>query len=643
MTLSTRACQSGCFALLLASAAGAQSTIARWEFNAASATLNPPSAGAGTMALIGGTTFLSNVGSPNDTGVPNQAINTTTYPAQGVGSGTAGVEFAVPTSGFSGVRFQFDQRHSNTSSRFVQVLYSTDGTNFQPAPGVQADPGLTTPSFAGVFASDAGDTWYFGRAIDFTGIAGVDNNPNFKVRVVSVFEPATTAYRASRSTSTYAGTGTLRYDLVTFTGTAIASIPPQGAGVASPAAICRGGTSTITVSTAPGQNPSSTGITVTADLTSIGGPANASLTDNGDGTFSITAAPTPASAAGAKQIPFTVSDAQGRSSTGSAALSVGDCDFASTAPVVISAVYGGGGNNGAPLNADFIELHNRSCNPVSLDGWSVQYAAAGGTNQFTANQQVILSGSIAAGGFLLIQTSRPDATSQGLPLPTPDVLAFDPSDPEDNGFGMGATAGRVALVASTSLLTSACGGAEIIDLVGYGLQASCFEGVAATENLASSFQAARKQMGCQDSNQTFNDFEVVFVSDPRNSASAPLICLECGPSCTQDYNASGSLDGDDLADFIADFFDSIGLQVGFAEPIAIPGGFAGNATLPFTGFGRPCPAAADVPQPNPWAAPVDGYRTGGYKVGVGLNNAPCTPPNGDDLADYIGIFFNGCP
>jgi hypothetical protein len=117
-------------------------------------------------------------------------------------------------------------------------------------------------------------------------------------------------------------------------------------------------------------------------------------------------------------------------------------------------------------------------------------------------------------------------------------------------------------------------------------------------------------------------------------------CL--GVPCLQDYNGSGGLDGDDLADYIADFFDSIGTQIGFSGPIAIPGGFAGNATLAFTGFGRLCPSAADVPQPNPWGAPIDAYRTGGFKVGVGVNNLPCSDPNGDDLADYIAIFFGGC-
>ena len=47
--------------------------------------------------------------------------------------------------------------------------------------------------------------------------------------------------------------------------------------------------------------------------------------------------------------------------------------------VVISQVYGGGGNAGASFTHDFIELFNRGTTPVVLDGMSVQYASATGT------------------------------------------------------------------------------------------------------------------------------------------------------------------------------------------------------------------------------------------------------------------------
>jgi len=53
--------------------------------------------------------------------------------------------------------------------------------------------------------------------------------------------------------------------------------------------------------------------------------------------------------------------------------------------LVISQVYGGGGNSGAPLNADFIELFNRGDAPRATTGLSVQYASATGTGNFGAS------------------------------------------------------------------------------------------------------------------------------------------------------------------------------------------------------------------------------------------------------------------
>ena len=45
-------------------------------------------------------------------------------------------------------------------------------------------------------------------------------------------------------------------------------------------------------------------------------------------------------------------------------------------PVVISQVYGGGGNVGATYTHDFVEVFNRGTEAVSLADWSVRYATA---------------------------------------------------------------------------------------------------------------------------------------------------------------------------------------------------------------------------------------------------------------------------
>ena len=47
--------------------------------------------------------------------------------------------------------------------------------------------------------------------------------------------------------------------------------------------------------------------------------------------------------------------------------------------IVISQVYGGGGNGGATYKNDFVELFNRGTSPGDVAGWSVQYTSAAAT------------------------------------------------------------------------------------------------------------------------------------------------------------------------------------------------------------------------------------------------------------------------
>ncbi|MEZ4615572.1 MAG: lamin tail domain-containing protein [Caldilineaceae bacterium] len=69
--------------------------------------------------------------------------------------------------------------------------------------------------------------------------------------------------------------------------------------------------------------------------------------------------------------------------------------------IVISQVYGGGGNSGATYTNDFIELFNRGAALVDLSGWSVQYASATGPTW----QKTDLSGTVQPGQYYLIQVS----------------------------------------------------------------------------------------------------------------------------------------------------------------------------------------------------------------------------------------------
>ncbi len=176
--------------------------------------------------------------------------------------------------------------------------------------------------------------------------------------------------------------------------------------------------------------------------------------------------------------------------------------------VVVSQVYGGGGNSGATLQNDFIELHNRGDAPVSLAGWSVQYASAtGATWQVTP-----LSGTIAPGRYYLVQ----EAAGAGgtTPLPTPDATG---------SIAMSATAGKVALVTTTTALAcgaSCAGDASVRDFVGYGATASSFEGSGPAPGLSNTTAALRADDGATDTDNNAADF-AAGAPNPRNSGFEP--------------------------------------------------------------------------------------------------------------------------
>jgi predicted extracellular nuclease len=178
--------------------------------------------------------------------------------------------------------------------------------------------------------------------------------------------------------------------------------------------------------------------------------------------------------------------------------------------IVISQVYGGGGNSGATFKHDFIELFNRGNTAVDVTGWSVQYAPAA-----TASWQVtVLSGSIAPGHYYLIQQAQGAGGSVSLPVPdATDTTALN------------AATGKVALVNHSTPLSGSCpSGPGIIDLVGYGGSASCFEGSGPAANLSNTTAALRDAAGCADTNNNAADF-ADGAPTPRNSASPQNLCL----------------------------------------------------------------------------------------------------------------------
>ncbi|MBI1761725.1 MAG: lamin tail domain-containing protein [Acidobacteria bacterium] len=176
--------------------------------------------------------------------------------------------------------------------------------------------------------------------------------------------------------------------------------------------------------------------------------------------------------------------------------------------IVISQVYGGGGERNAPYKNDFIELFNRGTTTVNLAGWSVQYAAA----RSIGWQATELTGALAPGQYYLIKLAT--AGTAGQELPEADTIGT---------VAVNATAGRVAVVRDTAPLsglvvcpTDPEANGKIVDFVGYGSTA-CAEGAAAPAPSAVT-AVLRRNAGCADTDQNGADF-LTGAPLPRSTAS----------------------------------------------------------------------------------------------------------------------------
>lgn len=178
--------------------------------------------------------------------------------------------------------------------------------------------------------------------------------------------------------------------------------------------------------------------------------------------------------------------------------------------VVISQVYGGGSNTGATYNVDYVELFNKSTTTQSLSGLSIQYASVTGTSW---NLGVLsTTASIPPGGYFLIQMGTPGTI--GLSLPAPDA-SFN--------ISMAAAGGKVALVNATTGLTGSCPSTNLLDFVGYGSAANCFEGAGPTPTPSATTAVFRNSNGCTDTNVNSADF-TAGAPNPRNSSTPVSLC-----------------------------------------------------------------------------------------------------------------------
>ena len=273
----------------------------------------------------------------------------------------------------------------------------------------------------------------------------------------------------------------------------------------SPSGVAPGSATTITATVTPGAFPASTGMSVAGDLTAIGGSASQTFVAGTNNRFTFTATVATDTIPGEKSLKVTASDAEGRTANATAVLTV-----IGPAPrgVVISQIYGAGGDSGALFNADYLELYNTTGADFSLAGWSIQYANATGATWSSTP----LTGVIKAGGYYLVRES---SGANGAPLPAPDATGT---------IGFNASTGKIALVNATTALGigSSCPlqVLTVADFVGYGSSANCFEGTAPTGTISPTEAALRVGGGAIDTDDNGADFEVGSPF-PRGSVGIP--------------------------------------------------------------------------------------------------------------------------
>jgi hypothetical protein len=188
--------------------------------------------------------------------------------------------------------------------------------------------------------------------------------------------------------------------------------------------------------------------------------------------------------------------------------------------LVLSQIYGGGGNSGSTLTNDFIELHNRGSIPVDLTSLSVQYQGSTGTTwAFTA----LPSQMLAAGAFFTIREAKGSAGTTATPADFPTGTAA-------GLINLSASAGKVALASTNTsgtaiALSSQCPTTGIIDLVQFGTNTNaCAEGSAAPATSDNVGSIVRGANACTDTNNNSNDFSVQSTAAPRLQTSSTQVC-----------------------------------------------------------------------------------------------------------------------
>ncbi len=349
------------------------------------------------------------------------------------GSGTADAPFiliSVATTGNQAISVSYNLRDiDGTTDNAIQpvALQFRVGTtgNFTNVPAGFVADATTGPSLATLVTP-----------VSATLPAAADNQAVVQLRIMT--------------TNAVGNDEWVGIDDISITGTPVSGpVPPTMTVTATPQTVDTGSSTLLKATVTPGANPASTGLSVTANLSAIGGSATAPLFDNGtngdqvsgDNIFSLSTTVT--ATAGVKTVSFLATDAEARSATAQLDLTV-------TIPIVattISAIQGAGaespilGNTvitrgivtGIRTNGFFIQSTAADVdgNTMTSEGLFVFTSSAppapaviGNYVQVTGTVSEFGSSSAPPGSFKATQLVSPTVTplGSGFALPAPVTL-----------------------------------------------------------------------------------------------------------------------------------------------------------------------------------------------------------------------------
>jgi hypothetical protein len=219
--------------------------------------------------------------------------------------------------------------------------------------------------------------------------------------------------------------------------------------------------------------------------------------------------------------------------------------------LVISQVFSAGGNADSPLKQDYVELFNRSKNPVSLAGKALQFAKGDENFDPAANKVDLPAEELQPGQYYLLKLKGAATPAEG----AVDLAKFD----TEIAIDLTLANGKLAIVKADAPLAG-CGGPAVanappdtltrcpaedtIDLIGWG-RALDFEGNAPAPKGTNKFALLRDGNGCIDKGENSTDFKPgTEAPAPHTKADKPVPCpTEVVPPGTDAGDAGDAGDG----------------------------------------------------------------------------------------------------